>query len=619
MPVVRPIIKIDVQDEQFKAFLGLFEKYKAALDKLPAAWGTVNKASGAGKSVFVEITAALMAQAELLHKAKLETERLSHATQVTGRGMRALVGDTYKIMRNIEHATFELLKWTGITTAIGGLLGSGGLFGIDRLAASAGGMRRSAMGIGTTPGAQQAFDTTFGQAFDSSLLGNVSAALTDLDKRMSLMTMLSSNEMLGDTTDVAVRYALRLKQKLGTLPIGQTDPILAQKLKMWQANGIVSQTDAQRWQHMTPEEVAEDAKLFAQRRKSLEYTDPQLKAWKDLDYTLQFAGHSIKAAFIDGLAPLVQNGTLNKLSNSFSKFLADFIRSDAFTDWVKAAETSLAEFATYITTPEFKHDVKDFITNVGKMADKIGDVLKFLGLWPSAEEAPKKGERQPGDSGWGLRRIPWGSTDKTGGGLIGGGVGGSKQSSYVSPTSTVSTTGNWEVLHNNFAGIRRPGVIAGPHSHGFMSYATPEEGIIAIGRLLDTYQQKHGLNTLSELISRWAPPASGLPGVPNDTAGLISRAVLATGFSPNQQLDLHDPTTRLKVIEAFIRNEQGGRLPVPHETIENVVRSSYLDNPRGRPTASWADNPPASPSRVQIDVNNATGGSATINANMVAQ
>lgn len=53
----------------------------------------------------------------------------------------------------------------------------------------------------------------------------------------------------------------------------------------------------------------------------------------------------------------------------------------------------------------------------------------------------------------------------------------------ISNPSPTASTGNWEVRHNNFAGIRRPGVIAGPNSGGFMEYPSPEAGVQAIGGL----------------------------------------------------------------------------------------------------------------------------------------
>lgn len=52
----------------------------------------------------------------------------------------------------------------------------------------------------------------------------------------------------------------------------------------------------------------------------------------------------------------------------------------------------------------------------------------------------------------------------------------------------------------------------------FALFDTPENGIRALGKLLQTYRTKYGLKTVGGIISRWAP------GVENDTAAYV-RAV----------------------------------------------------------------------------------------------
>src|SRR5580692_11094652 len=79
---------------------------------------------------------------------------------------------------------------------------------------------------------------------------------------------------------------------------------------------------------------------------------------------------------------------------------------------------------------------------------------------------------------------------------------------------------NWEVAHNNFAGMRDPNVAAagGPNAipNGWQSFATPEEGLGAISQQLDRYAAGGvktatnptgaPLNTLRGIVLTWAPP-----------------------------------------------------------------------------------------------------------------
>jgi hypothetical protein len=87
------------------------------------------------------------------------------------------------------------------------------------------------------------------------------------------------------------------------------------------------------------------------------------------------------------------------------------------------------------------------------------------------------------------------------------------------------------------------------------SYGSPQEGVGAVRDLLTSYQDEHGLNTISGIVRRWAPPSE------NDTPAMIQRATQILGVGPNQPIDLHDPATMQKMVEATIRNEHGGALP----------------------------------------------------------
>lgn len=140
--------------------------------------------------------------------------------------------------------------------------------------------------------------------------------------------------------------------------------------------------------------------------------------------------------------------------------------------------------------------------------------------------------------------------------------------------------GSREIATNNFAGMRAPDVPAGggPNTNprGWQQFTTPEAGVAAISHQLDRYasgatsQRLTGkatpLDTIRQIVATWAPPSDH-----NDTAALIDRASRVTGFDPDQKLDMADPATKAKLIEAMIRGEQGGRLPVDPAIIAKVA------------------------------------------------
>jgi hypothetical protein len=133
--------------------------------------------------------------------------------------------------------------------------------------------------------------------------------------------------------------------------------------------------------------------------------------------------------------------------------------------------------------------------------------------------------------------------------------------------------GNWEVRNNNFAGMRRPGVPAagGPMTNpsGWQSFDTPEAGIQGIANQLDRYASGattgSPLTTIRQIVSTWAPPSE------NPTAQLIARASQVVGVSPDQPLDLSNPAVKGKLVEAMIRGEQGGNLPIDQSVITRAL------------------------------------------------
>jgi hypothetical protein len=85
----------------------------------------------------------------------------------------------------------------------------------------------------------------------------------------------------------------------------------------------------------------------------------------------------------------------------------------------------------------------------------------------------------------------------------------------------------------------------------YASFSTPEAGIRAMGKTLITYQDKHGLNTVEGIVSRWAPATE------NNTAAYIGTVAKALGVKSDQAIDLHDTNTLARITKAMIGVENG--------------------------------------------------------------
>ena len=69
--------------------------------------------------------------------------------------------------------------------------------------------------------------------------------------------------------------------------------------------------------------------------------------------------------------------------------------------------------------------------------------------------------------------------------------------------------------------------------------------------LLDTYRKRYGLNTLREMIMRYAPHEE------NHTALYISAVSDMTGIRPDEVLDTRDRKVMVPIVAAMSRVENG--------------------------------------------------------------
>ncbi|HDZ3463817.1 TPA: structural protein [Pseudomonas aeruginosa] len=105
-------------------------------------------------------------------------------------------------------------------------------------------------------------------------------------------------------------------------------------------------------------------------------------------------------------------------------------------------------------------------------------------------------------------------------------------------------------------GTRWQGMSANQNDSAFVQFTGPQWGIRAIARTLITYQDKHALRTIRQIISRWAPPSE------NNTESYIRQVAARVGAAPDARIDVYDYRTMRTLVEAIVRHENGpGPLP----------------------------------------------------------
>lgn len=94
----------------------------------------------------------------------------------------------------------------------------------------------------------------------------------------------------------------------------------------------------------------------------------------------------------------------------------------------------------------------------------------------------------------------------------------------------------------------------------FFQFTAPEWGYRALMKTLQTYRRKHGLRTIAEMISRWAPANE------NDTAAYIRSVCQEMQVNPAYVPDVDDRETMCALAAAISKHENG--VPAVMENIE---------------------------------------------------
>ncbi|MDE2097530.1 MAG: structural protein [Patescibacteria group bacterium] len=85
----------------------------------------------------------------------------------------------------------------------------------------------------------------------------------------------------------------------------------------------------------------------------------------------------------------------------------------------------------------------------------------------------------------------------------------------------------------------------------FCVFETPEDGIRALARTVLNYQRIHQLDTIEDIINRWAPPTE------NQTEAYVNAVCGDVGIPADHRVDLEDPRTLARIVQAIIKHENG--------------------------------------------------------------
>ncbi|HHH1595304.1 TPA: hypothetical protein ACPZUF_004099 [Yersinia enterocolitica] len=573
----KSIIDIDVNDDKFQSFMEKFNEYQAALDDLPEAWRGVAQGIGDteketakarselegvaksfsdGAAAILSINSGLDRLNDSLDKANKNQSGFNKNAGAAKKFLSGATKDAKSLAGHIKDATTSLISWTSILGLFSGLIGAGGLFGINRLASGAASQRFTTLGLGTTSGGLDSTAINYQRALSNptGTLGAIRDSQLDLSKRWQFQAMGINNpdqdpakllpQMIRNARDIFVKNGSNLQ---GAEAHGLTN--------------FFTLDDLNRFKNMSDAEIDSMEKRASQDSKQLQLSDQIQKQWADFNIQLQRSGYSIENSFIRGLAPLAPQ--LTRLSDSVSGMIDSFLKSPELGKWIDGLSQGIQQFGEYLSSPSFRTDIDSFMKSIRDMGLTVDNVIRFLNGttlngWndsvadsanSSAKWVKEKTGFDPQTVGPAIKDLFSIGSKKIKDWYSGGSI-----TPVDSTPADVTAKGRTIADRFNNPGNLRWAEGYGTHntkSGKFAVFPTLDEGVLAATKQLQIYGSK-GINNVKDIVSKWAPSNE------NDTAAYIRHVVKSTKFSETEKLNLNDPAVLAKLISAMATKEGAG-------------------------------------------------------------
>jgi Transglycosylase SLT domain len=414
MPV-KSIIDVDINGRDFEKFWELFKTYKDALNAMPEQWKDVNKEaeeiidtinvinSGtekvdegleavnktAGKINITlqtvkfntsEIVAAIATQTSLLVKQLEVHSKVGLQIKENDKSMEKAVKTNKSALSSISDVAMTLMKWTGLSGAVSGILGGVGGYlsfqGLTSLARSASSTRVGAMELGVSPSAYQAANSAYGAIGGAgSVLSGLAGAKRNLAMRGPLINLgFTSDEI--DRMDPSQMLPLALERAQakykGFAP--GTQDIMSRALGLDQLG--FSNTQLALLGNQSTGELQSINKRFAAGVGEVGANEESEKTWQRFLTDINLASDKMENVFINGLSKIAPD--VSHLVAGFTYLADEFFNNPdvkkgihEFGDWMHHLGDELKD-------PEFKKAMSQWTTNVVEVAEGLGLLVKAM-------------------------------------------------------------------------------------------------------------------------------------------------------------------------------------------------------------------------------------------------
>lgn len=367
----KPIINIDVNAEQFKAFYELYEQFEAKIGSMPKEWQQIDTSMRRNTATAKTLASGIQSSTEAQRQFNIMAREGLHT-----------MSKMAKEASNVGKAVFDIGKWLLKIGAIGGgIAGLGGIFSaisLRDLAHSAVTEQRGARGVGLTPGQYKAFGMDFGRFLDPSILSHVADAQNSYQGRvwLGLATGLGAQAVASQGPDqLAIRLATRAHDWWTKTPPSQRT---AENLAAagFTQSGLTLE-DVRRLGNTPMSELQAARAQYGRDQRSLNVSNGTTQAWYEFDRQITLAGRTLETSLTNRLVELAPS--LRSFVTTLTKD-ADQLINDIFTPKnLKAVEDGITGLTTYLGSPSFRQDLKDFADGIADIVGAIRKVGRFFG------------------------------------------------------------------------------------------------------------------------------------------------------------------------------------------------------------------------------------------------
>lgn len=359
----KSVLDIDVNDEQFKSFFDLFEKYQEKLVTMPEYWQQVNSATGKaikqfeGANAITKVLAGAGTQAGKINaeldKASKAQKHFHRVTQSSSNELKKMAGYASSLSKHL----FGIGKYLFKVGALGGGISLLGGFGMRELGEGAVRRQIQARGIGLTQGQVRAWALDMKRYIGPSMLQSVANAQSNLEGQRQLMMAsgMPMSKIPGMSPD-ELSYRIMMHQRQLWL---QTPKQMRTNSPYIQAGmQFADQADIRRWAHSSPATIQQAHAQYLKDQTAFQVNAADVRNWWAFVRQLGKLGITIETDLTRKLAAVAP--ALSDLLKAIGSDAVKLIESALSEKNIAAFKAGLGELTSYLGSAQFKKDFQGF-------------------------------------------------------------------------------------------------------------------------------------------------------------------------------------------------------------------------------------------------------------------